>query len=323
MKRKKQLGKRALSLLLALLCLATPAFGTAAKGDLAEKLGQPSAVLSGGVTLSAWATVQSRFGRLGDTFGAEVSLEVWTTLAAGGYSSAEDMISRAPHREDAISLCYAGDADRACVHVGRQVKPDCDLTAVEAALTDPAAGDFDRLMAAWRALWAALADGEAIYPTQITVMGSEMTQTDVETALAPLRQVFTGPVTVFYGRGETVAALADEVNTLRSSYGEDGLLLCYEETTGAVGVHVGTVTALKLTGAGKLPAAFAAGGQSGFTQGVEALAQQLRPMDQRGPWTIPLTAGAVALIALGELWWKRRRPWDWQEQRTGPNGRIS
>lgn len=303
---------RLFCLVLALFCLVTPAFGTAISGDLTDELDSRQAEWTDGDVVTVRWAVEGRYDLLGETFGAQVALELWTTLAAGGYTSTEDMLARAAARfaghEGEIALVYAADADRAFVHVGSDVKPDCDLSAVEGVLTDPKAGDFDRLMGAWRELWTALAGGADIYPTAVTVEGSDVTSAQVEETLAPLREVFSGPVTVYYGRGESAWMQAADLYGLRSRYEGDAILLCYEETSGAVALHVGTATGLKLKGADEVSTAFAQAGPEGFARGVEALAQNLHPMDEKSPWTIPLTAAAVALIALGELWWRRRHP---------------
>ncbi len=307
----KQAG-RVLAFVLMLTCLVTPAFGLVSSGDLAGELDSRRTEQGDGSYVSAWSTLASRFTQLEKTFGTEVSLGVWSTPEAGGCTSLEDMRTQAAAfasgHEDRITLVYTTEGS--FVHVGSGVKPGCDLSAVEGALANPGFGDFDRLMGAWRALWTLLADDEPIYPTRVTSVGGVMDEIRVEAALAPLYEVFTGPVTVYCGTGENMERMAADVDRVRNPYEGDGLLLCYEETTGAVGIHVGAATGLKLTGTDKVAAAFAAGGAEGFAQGVEALAQHLKPLDSRGPWTIPLTAGTVALIALGEIWWKRRKPKD-------------
>lgn len=293
-------------LVLAMACLTTPAFGVSAAGDLVDELKNRQTELADGSVVSAWSTIESRYDRLGETFGAQVTLELWTTPAAGDDPSAENMVEQTAEGKDAITVFYAGG--RAFVRIVSQERGNCDLSAVQSALTDPKAGDFDRLMGAWRALWTALADGAAIYPTAVTVEGSDVTSAQVEEALKPLREVFPGPVTVYYGRGEAAKGRAANVDSLHSPYEEDALLLCYEEATGAVGIYVGAVTGLKLTGEDRLPAAFAQAGPEGFAAGVEALAQNLHSMDEKSPWTIPLTAAGVGVIALGELWWRRKHP---------------
>lgn len=303
---------RLFCLVLALFCLVTPTFGTTVSGDLTDELDSRQAEWTDGNAVTVRWAVEGRYDLLGETFGAQVTLELWTTLAAGGYASTEDMLARAAARfaghEGEIALVYAADADRAFVHVGGAVKPDCDLSAVEGALADPKAGDFDRLMGAWRGLWTALAGGADIYPTAVTVEGSGVTSAQVEEALKPLREVFSGPVSVYYSGGEPAWEQAADLCGLRSRYEGDAILLCYEETSGAVALHVGTATGLTAKGADEVSTAFAQAGPEGFARGVEALAQSLEPLDGRGPWTIPLTAAAVALIALGELWWRRRYP---------------
>lgn len=305
-------ARKIFCLVLAVACLAAPAFGVSAAGELVDELKSRQTELADGSMISAWSTMESRYDLLGETFGTQMTLELWTTLAAGGYTSTEDMLARSAARfadhEKEIALIYAADAHRAFVHVGEAVKADCDLSAVEGALADPKAGDFDRLMGAWRALWTALADGADIYPTEVTVEGSDVTSAQVEEMLAPLREVFTGSVAVYYGGGEAAWGQAADLYGLRSRYEGDAILLCYEETGGAVTLNVGTLTGLKLKGADEVSTAFAQAGPEGFAQGVEALAQNLHSMDEKSPWTIPLTAGAVALIALGELWWRRRHP---------------
>lgn len=304
--------RRLFCLTFALFCLTISAFGGQNGGDLAEEFRERRTELPDGSAVSAWDTLRGRYDLLGETFGAEVTLELWTTLSAGGYASTEDMLTQATarfsDREKEIALVYAADAHRAFLHVGSGVKVDCDLSAVEGALADPKAGDFDRLVGAWRALWAALAVEEAIYPTEVTVAGSDVSEAQVEGDLAALRQVFPGPVAVYYGGGGTAWKQAADMYGLRSRYEGDAILLCYEETGGAVALHVGAATGLKLKGADKVSAAFAQAGPEGFEAGMAALAQHLKPLEGQGPWTIPLTAGAVALIALGEILWKRRRP---------------
>lgn len=305
-------ARKIFCLVLAVACLATPAFGITLSGDLTDELDSRQAEWTDGDVVTVRSTVEGRYDLLGETFGAQMTLKLWTTLAAGGYTSAEDMLTRAAARFDGhekeIALIYAADADRAFVHVGSDIKADCDLSGVQSALTDPRAGDFDRLMGAWRALWTALADGADIYPTEVTVEGSDVTSAQVEEMLAPLREVFTGPVTVYYGGGEMVWEQAADLYGLRSRYEGDAILLCYEETSGAVALNVGMLTGLKLKGEDRMSTAFAQAGPEGFAAGVEALAQNLHPMDEKSPWTIPLTAGAVGVIALGELWWRRRHP---------------
>ena len=304
--------RRLFCLVLALFCLAAPAFGSAISGDLTDELDSRQAEWTDGDAATVRSSIEGRYDLLGETFGAEVTLELWTALAAGGYTSTEDMLARAAarfaDREKEIALIYAADAHRAFVHVGGDVKPDCDLSGVEGALADPKAGDFDRLMGAWGALWTALAGGADIYPTAVTIEGSGVTSAQVEEALKPLREVFPGPAAVYYGRGETAWKQAADTDDLRSRYEGDAILLCYEEISGEVALHVGAATGLKLKGADEVSAAFAQAGPEGFAAGVETLAQNLHPMDEKSPWTIPLTAGAVALIALGELWWRRKHP---------------
>lgn len=299
-------------LVLAMACLATPAFGVSAAGELVDELKSRQTELTDGRVISAWSTIESRYDLLGEAFGAQVTLELWTTPAAGGYTSTEDMLAQAAARfadhEKEIALIYAANAHRAFVHVGSDIRADCDLSGVQSALTDPRAGDFDRLMGAWRALWTALAGGADIYPTEVTVEGSDVTSAQVEEMLAPLREVFSGPVTVYYGGEGAAWKQAADLYGQRSRYEGDAILLCYEETSGAMTLNVGTATGLKLKGADEVSTAFAQAGPEGFAAGVEALAQNLHPMDEKSPWTIPLTAGAVALIALGELWWRRRHP---------------
>ena len=304
--------RRIFCLVLAMACLAAPAFGITLSGDLTDELDSRQAEWTDGDVVTVRSTVEGRYDLLGETFGTQMTLELWTTLAAGGYTSTEDMLAQAAARyaehEKEIALIYAADADQAFVHVGSDIKADCDLSEVEGALTDPKAGDFDRLMGAWRALWTALADGADIYPTEVTVEGSDVTSAQVEEMLAPLREVFSGPVAVYYGGGEMVWEQAADLYGLRSRYEGDAILLCYEETSGSMTLNVGTLTGLRLKGAGEVSTAFAQAGPEGFARGVEALAQNLHSMDEKSPWTIPLTAGAVALIALGELWWRRRHP---------------
>lgn len=305
-------ARKIFCLMLALVCLVTPAFGITLSGDLTDELDSRQAEWTDGDVVTVRSTVEGRYDLLGETFGAQMTLELWTTLAAGGYASTEDMLARAAarfaEREKEIALIYAADAHRAFVHVGEAVKADCDLSAVEGALTDPKAGDFDRLIGAWRALWTALADGADIYPTEVTVEGSDVTSAQVEEMLAPLREVFSGPVTVYYGGEGAAWEQAADLYGLRSRYEGDAILLCYEETSGAMTLNVGTATGLKLKGADEVSTAFAQAGPEGFAAGVEALAKNLYPMDEKSPWTIPLTAGAVGVIALGELWWRRRHP---------------
>lgn len=305
-------ARKIFCLVLAMACLATPAFGITLSGDLTDELDSRQAEWTDGDIVTVRSTVASRYDLLGETFGAQVTLELWTTLAAGGYASTEDMLTQAAARyaghEKEIALIYAADAHRAFVHVGEAVKADCDLSAVEGALTDPKAGDFDRLMGAWRALWTALAGGADIYPTEVTVEGSNATSAQVEEMLAPLREVFTGPVAVYYGGREPAWGQEADLYGQRSRYEGDAILLCYEETSGSMTLNVGTATGLKLKGADEVSAAFAQAGPEGFRQGVEALAQNLHSMDEKSPWTIPLTAGAVGVIALGEIWWRRRHP---------------
>lgn len=304
--------RRIFCLVLAVVCLAAPAFGITLSGDLTDELDSRQAEWTDGDVVTVRSTVEGRYDLLGETFGTQMTLELWTTLAAGGYTSTEDMLAQAAARyaehEKEIALVYAADADRAFVHVGGAVKPDCDLSAVEGALADPKAGDFDRLMGAWRGLWTALAGGADIYPTAVTTEGTDVSPAQVEEALKPLREVFSGPVTVYYGGGESAWEQAADLCGLRSRYEGDAILLCYEETSGAVALHVGVATGLKAKGADEVSTAFAQAGPEGFARGVEALAQNLHSMDEKSPWTIPLTAGAVALIALGELWWRRRHP---------------
>ena len=305
-------ARKIFCLMLALVCLVTPAFGITLSGDLTDELDSRQAEWTDGDVVTVQSTVEGRYDLLGETFGAQMTLELWTTLAAGGYASTEDMLARAAarfaEREKEIALIYAADAHRAFVHVGEAVKADCDLSGVQSALTDPRAGDFDRLMGAWRALWTALAGGADIYPTEVTVEGSDATSAQVEEMLAPLREVFTGPVTVYYGGEGAAWEQAADLYGLRSRYEGDAILLCYEETSGAMTLNVGTLTGLKLKGADEVSTAFAQAGPEGFAAGVEALAKNLHPMDEKSPWTIPLTAGAVGVIALGELWWRRRHP---------------
>lgn len=299
-------------LVLAMVCLAMPAFGVSAEGDLVDELKNRRTELADGSVVSAWSAVEDRYELLGETFGAEVTLELWTTLAAGGYSSTEDMLAQAAARfaghEKEIALIYAADAHRAFVYVGEAVKADCDLSGVEGALNDPKAGDFDRLMGAWRGLWTALADGADIYPTEVTVEGSDVTSAQVEEALKPLREVFPGPVRVYYNGEVAMWTQGADRESLHSPYERDSILLCYEESSGSMTLNVGTLTGLKLKGVDEVSAAFAQAGPEGFAAGVEALAQNLHSMDEKSPWTIPLTAGAVGVIALGELWWRRRHP---------------
>lgn len=235
--------------------------------------------------------------------------------AAASFAAYRDrFLSEHPEAQGsgAVCLLYDGESNSAFVHVGASVAEGCDTSSVEKALRNQKETDsYFRMVHALDALQKAVGQKKSLLITDSG--GSDYNR--LQKSLAPLREVFSGPVFLQYGKGD-IRSDYDAYNTYSGtpSYYPDSIIIYYDSRTGEALVQLGEDVKLRLADAGEVEAAFLPSRSprdySGFSSGVQALADHLLPGREAPAYTGPVllaTALAVFVLALAVEAAARRR----------------
>jgi len=259
-----------------------------------------------------------RWNDFSQEYNCNLCVQMWTGLERSGYASLEEALAARPQYLDERSVCifYAAQEDLVYIHVGQEVIPGCDTTAVEAALHGEAPDAYYKAVNTFNALCAAAGEVPGHYLTEIGASGLGMElYDDLSAATAPLHQAFSGHVYVdLYPTGSaedgTVLrrakeldydAIYDKWEHKMDYYYQDTIWITYHTDTGDALLDIGAQVRPKLS-KGEIEAIQAAflpvsdpHDLSGFQAGVDALAEALQA-ERSGP-----RPAAMAVLAAGGL----------------------
>lgn len=262
--------------------------------------------------------VVHRLGLFAETFDCNIFLNLFTDMEDanfdGTFEELVDYLSTigdtetnpAFTAEDAVFVVYVQDLDQSYIRIGKNVVESCELSAVEAVLHDVDEVDpYFKTTKIIEALAQALRDGGAgeRYLLQCTPYAA---REQLESALAPLREHFSGYVRLIYlDSAETTENMTAEMSNQYKLFAysmADSIYIAYYRNTGEAVVRVGDRTGLTVKDLSAVEAAFQPGADSkdfsGFTTGVYALSDALGHNSGVSPALIGALIGGTAVVAV-------------------------